>query len=474
LGATPADSELIETRVISRSLTRALLLATVAWSALAFGAVYRWGYVPVIAASVVVTVLTVRAWPRAFTGDGRLFAITAGILVLAIAVQIVSLPTSVLGAISPETPRALSKLDLAFGLGSDLSHPLSLFPAATMRALMFLTAFFALSVSTAALLATEGSRRLVLGIAVFGAILGLIGIIQKNVADLAYGFWADGGRPFGPFLNRNHFAGWMMMAFPVAAGGFFAALASSSSRGRSGVRDRILWFGSAGGGEAVVLAVSAAVMALAMALSHTRSGIAALCGATALLGAAAGRRRGGIVGGLFVGAVGTAIAIGCIVWAGFDAIALRFEQMGASRLAGRVDAWHDAWDLWRQFPLTGVGVNAYNRAMTIYQQRDLAYHANAAHNDYLQVLAEGGVLVAIPAAVLLILLVRRAVAAVYGASVSPSEWWLRIGALGGLTAIGCQEFFDFSLQIPANAVLFAMVLAIAVHPPALRRTVHTC
>ena len=48
--------------------------------------------------------------------------------------------------------------------------------------------------------------------------------MQKALIDptqpLVYGFWKPlhGGNPFGPFINRNHFAGWMVMALPLVVG----------------------------------------------------------------------------------------------------------------------------------------------------------------------------------------------------------------------------------------------------------------
>ena len=44
-----------------------------------------------------------------------------------------------------------------------------------------------------------------------------------------------------------------------------------------------------------------------------------------------------------------------------------------------------------------------------------------------------------------------------------TSFWIRTGAVGGLVAIGFQEIVEFSLQIPGNAVLFAVLLGIALH-----------
>jgi O-antigen ligase len=91
-------------------------------------------------------------------------------------------------------------------------------------------------------------------------------------------------------------------------------------------------------------------------------------------------------------------------------------------------------------------------------------HLAQAHNDYLQVLVEGGLLVAVPVAIALGLLafaIRRSVNEARGDSY---DYWVRAGATVGLVAMGIQETVEFSLQMPANAFLFATLAAMAVCP----------
>jgi hypothetical protein len=47
----------------------------------------------------------------------------------------------------------------------------------------------------------------------------------------------------------------------------------------------------------------------------------------------------------------------------------------------------------------------------------------------------------------------------------PATFWLRAGATAGLIGIAAQSLFDFSLQMPGNAMMFAVLLAIALHRP---------
>jgi O-antigen ligase len=103
--------------------------------------------------------------------------------------------------------------------------------------------------------------------------------------------------------------------------------------------------------------------------------------------------------------------------------------------------------------------------MLVYPQTDTQVHAQQAHNDYLQLAIEGGLLVVIPWVVAAALLARR-IAGAFALRQDDHIWWIRMGAVAGLCGIALQEVSEFSLQIPGVALLFATALAIALHTPA--------
>jgi O-antigen ligase len=106
--------------------------------------------------------------------------------------------------------------------------------------------------------------------------------------------------------------------------------------------------------------------------------------------------------------------------------------------------------------------------MLLYQQHDPGMIYTESHNDYLQFAAEGGLLLAIPAAACLIVF-GTAVRRRFAEETSVTTYWIRVGAVTGLAAIALQEVVDFSLQMPGNAALFAVLCAIAVHRTPERR-----
>src|SRR5262249_8079753 len=147
---------------------------------------------------------------------------------------------------------------------------------------------------------------------------------------------------------------------------------------------------------------------------------------------------------------------------GADVLATRFSDAGWSELNARRGAWADAADVARRFPLTGTGLDTYRTAMVLYQRHDMEHFYSEAHNDYLQLAAEGGLLLTIPAAICLVLC-AAAVRRRFVHETSVAAHWLRVGAVTGLAAVALQDTVDFSLQMPGNAALFAVLCGIALH-----------
>jgi O-antigen ligase len=298
-------------------------------------------------------------------------------------------------------------------------------------------------------------------------LLALAGIIQQPLFNgKIYGLWIPEARgpfgPFGPFVNKNHFAGWMLMALPLTLGLLCGVIARGMGRVKPTVRDRLLWLSSQEANRLVLLAGASAVMTLALVMTMSRSGMCAAMLALALTGVVAVRRLVTTTRRTILTAYLVFVVILVTAWVGVETIIGRFASTDWSQLNGRRGAWADAAAIFRKFPLTGTGLDTYGVATLFYQEHDLARHYAEAHNDYLQLAAEGGLLLIVPAAVCV---------AAFGALVwkrfkeetSHSGYWVRAGAVTGLAAIALQETVEFSLQMPGNAALFAVLCGIALH-----------
>jgi putative inorganic carbon (HCO3(-)) transporter len=169
---------------------------------------------------------------------------------------------------------------------------------------------------------------------------------------------------------------------------------------------------------------------------------------------AAGRSRRGVAAAVAL----TRLAIGAGTWAGTQPLIARLHN--DSTLSGRMDAWRAAVHIASDFPVAGTGLNTFTTAMLFYQLPPLLPRWEFAHNDYLQLLAEGGALVVVPFAICAVVIARKAVLALRQPQASMTLW-LRLGAGIGLLGMACQEVFDFSLQLPGISALFAVLIALA-------------
>lgn len=458
-------------------LYAAAISVTLAWSVLAFAAVYPSGYWPLLVSCAVLGLIGIALGNR----QGKKITPSIVISVIAIGVvvilQLLPLPFELLSRISPNTDRFLTQYDVGYaaarviaplsGVEPDTfarTHALSIDPPRTRLATAFLVAFALFLIGLLHAMTTQLASRLARNIATLGVGVGLAGVIQNAFTlDAVYGSWQTppGARPFGPFVNRNHFAGWMVMALPLTAGYVRAVVTDRRRLLTDDVRKRLVWLSSKDANVVILASVATLVLMLALMMTTSRSGIGSIACVFLLCVALRARRRpaGSRVSPL--GAYLVVAAVACLVWAGVDRLGTRFSALEGSELAGRRGAWKDGLGVAARFPLVGSGLNTYGTAMLLFQTNDLDHHYAAAHNDYVQLAAEGGLLVVIPALVLAGILIQEARRGFRQTHEREGRYWIRLGATAGLAAIGVQELFDFSLQIPANATLFTVLLAIS-------------
>jgi hypothetical protein len=449
-------------------IAAALLL--LAWGALAFGAVYPWAYAPLLWGATLLGVWGLGI-PR--TGAHRsapaVLVIGIGLTIMAVSVQLVPISAASIEAITPQTHALLRQLNVAYGAGLTTEHPLSVAPAATWTGLVFIGAFALLFFGALRALSRVGPRTLCLGLIALSTLLALIGIVQKPLyAGRIYGFWAPefGGSPFGPFVNKNHFAGWMIMALSLSLG-YYCGTIATLTRGTTGaLRDRVLWLSSREANQVLLFGICLAIMALSLVLTLSRSGISCLALAVAITGSVAMLRRTGRAHRRFIAGYLVLLVTVAIGWAGSEAVVRRFASADWSEFNNRLGAWQDAGRIARGFMPVGSGLNTYGTTTRVLQENDLKHHYVEAHNDYLQLAAEGGLLVGVPALFTLLGFAWMVWRRFRSGTDDVMTWWVRAGAVTALLAIALQEVVEFSLQMPANALLFTLLAAVAVHQPA--------
>jgi O-antigen ligase len=157
-------------------------------------------------------------------------------------------------------------------------------------------------------------------------------------------------------------------------------------------------------------------------------------------------------------------------WIGADPVIRRVEKSelapssvdagrrGETFFQSRGWIWRDTAAMIRDKWAMGVGLGAYQTANSIYNSHDGSLVVGQAHNDYLQIMADGGIFGAVIALSFIFLVARDTVRASRHRSRGMSG--TALGAAGGMFALFIHSLFDFNFQIPSNALLFLVLTAV--------------
>jgi len=417
---------------------------------LAFGAVYPWAAPPLLVLSAAALWLA-RALP-----DRRSLVDTAALAALGvIVVQLIPLPPAAHAFVAPEGEAF--RAAMAVGHDPRAWTPLSLDPRATRVALMLALAAFALFVATRRLASREGRRlgRWIAWIALAAALLGIGGGTLFPDGRI-YGFWRPlerGASPFGAIINRNHFAAWAIMAVVMTLG----VLAAHAARRRAHTPPSRARVAALSDTRGLWLLFAAVVTVVAIVMTASRSGFAALVAASGMAMLLM-RRRAGARALIAAAIIATLCLAAALSWARPDRLLTRLDESG-SGMGARQAIWRQSFDIARRHPITGVGAGAFPAAMAYYQAGPRDVFFNHAHNQYLETAAEGGLLLALPLAVLgaaLVLGIRRGLRDDRG-----SYFWLRVGSAAALAGLAVACIWETPFRTPATLMLAAAAAGLA-------------
>ena len=312
----------------------------------------------------------------------------------------------------------------------------------------------------AALAFTDSPRRLrilVRMLIIFGFVLALFGLIQHFTSPTKIYWIRDlpSSTPFGPYINRHHFAGYMELALALPLGLLLSGAVERDKR-------LIYWF-------------AVAIMGIALIMTNSRGGIVSLVAEVAFLAAVSGfgrKQKTGDATARSWGARAAMVRLGLallLLFALFAGVVLIGGEPVLSRLVGTVNTedpttgrahfWSTTLNIIRDHPVLGVGLGAFSLAYTRYDTRNGLFRLEQAHNDYLQVLSDAGVVGAILGLFFIVALFRM------GFQRRETDDLFRrgvaVGALAGCFAVLVHSFFDFTLHTTSNALLFLVLAALA-------------
>ena len=163
------------------------------------------------------------------------------------------------------------------------------------------------------------------------------------------------------------------------------------------------------------------------------------------------------------GAASLLLIVGLVFYLGGGDSMLRglgFQQLQTDVSSGRIHYWQVALEIFKAHPIFGAGLEAFGNAFTRYDTLSGAFRIEQAHNDYLQMLADGGVIAFGCVLVFLIYLLRDGIRTIV-VSLDGIERGVAIGALAGCFGIAIHSFFDFPLRTPSNALFFLLLVVLA-------------
>jgi len=291
--------------------------------------------------------------------------------------------------------------------------------------------------------------------AVYGSLMHLAG---DDIAVLGTPILHSSGAS-GSYVNRNHLAGLLEMSLAVGIGLMIAQLEDKPQRDwKTFVRDTAALLLSA----KAVLRVLLVVMVIAMVMTRSRMGNTAFFASVLIAGlmALALSRKAAPRGTVIL--ISSLIAIDVLAigtWFGVDRTLKRIEQTTFHQVEERADPSVYAARIFKDYPVFGTGGGTFYTAFTRYRGRDIDSYYDHVHNDYVQVLTETGVIgialagmaVLVSYACALVALARRR---------DPVARGVAFSAVMGITALGIHSATDFNLQIPANALVFSILLAL--------------
>lgn len=309
--------------------------------------------------------------------------------------------------------------------------------------LLAVTAFLALLYRYAA---TEPRLRLLIytvaGVALASAIFGTL----RHTTQHQIGFVLPLLRPnegFAQFVNKNHFAFLMEMAFGLVVG---LVVAERSKQG-------------------LLYLALASPLWVALVLSNSRGGILAMLVQVVIAGLLLTKQF--VLRAALAVVLVTGVLAGTL-WLGGDRLASNFEavnrevdaEVASTREgASRNEIWRATLKLFAAHPLAGAGLGGYWIGITAYHDASGVLTPQEAHNDYLELLASGGVIGFALGVWFVVSVVRQ----------TRKNLWsntgfiraVRVGAILGIAGVAVHSLVDFGLHLMGNAFVFLTLIMLA-------------
>ena len=348
--------------------------------------------------------------------------------------------------------------DAAGVLSASPVKTLSLDPYSTRLVLVQVTALIIYFAATLVFTDTPYRLRLfVRTIIFFGFFLAIFGLTQSFTSPNKVYWFRELAQStaFGPFINRHHFAGYMELTLALPLGLLFSGALKPEMR--------------------FIYLFAGGLMGIALIMTGSRGGIISLVAEILFLVVVGGFRRKRkefaeqerpqrVRKALTRAALALVLIVGLfasvVLFGGEDALSRFVGTVNSDDpTTGRAHFWGVTLDIIKAHPVLGTGLGAFGVVYTRYDSRNGLFRLEQAHNDYLQILSDGGLVGAALGLIFIIILFRTGFAR--RESGDDFRGGVALGALAGCFAALVHSFFDFTLHTTSNALLFLTLAALA-------------
>jgi O-antigen ligase len=349
-------------------------------------------------------------------------------------IQIFPLPPEILKFLSPESYKIYS----FYSVDSDPKMYLSIHAYKTevefLRILTYSLFFLLISFRINNMVTIQRMLKI---LSYFGFGLAIFAIIQKATwSGKIYWFREiTEGSPFGPFVNRNHYAGLIGMLIPISLGVAFTRR----------TRERKILFG-----------FFSLIMAVSLFLSLSRGGIISFFVGIAVFALFVSWDRLKAKKIWALGAFAFMLFL-YLLYLGIDPVIDRFYKTDITT-EERLVVWSGTLNAFKDFYLTGSGLGTFINIFPLYSPEGINALYDHAHNDYLEFILEAGTIGIVLLLLFLLFFVRH---------VSKSTWEghkgiIKISLISSITTMVVHSIFDFNLHIPSNALMLSAIFGMAV------------
>ncbi len=400
------------------------------------------------------------------TPNSKLCLIFLSLFLLLILFQMLPLPSGILKTISPKTYELRHSLSLE---PSALSFELSFVPFLTQIEFfkwLTLIGLFLFLLNSNLL----DRRHRIMGqlivvimlVGIFESLYGMFEFFSGHRHILHLDMEARVSSVTGTFINRNYFAGYLLMVIPLSVGFLFSSEAFQRRRSM-GWRHQLASLD----GKTLLIGFSVIVMILGLLFSASRMGIVSLLLSFSLISLlfriSQKEQKFSRITIVILG-----LAILWAAWIGLDWVISRFFSISES-FEDRWKIWVNTFQIFRDFPLFGSGLGTFTQIFPMYRSFHIRGLVTHAENDFLQLASEVGLMGIGLLVILFLFLFLKGVSGIRSMSHREAGRYIGIGGMIGVLALMFHSLVERNIQVPANAFLFSFLLAMVLRIGLARR-----